>query len=459
MDLTDLQRLMGASAVKLGDEAFAPRHMQDFGCPAPPQARLLAAAYPGSTKEVSEVMRWCNAQDLAVVPQGGLTGLVGGATPIGPCLVLSLERMRAVEEVDAAAACMVVEAGVTLERVQKAADEAGFFFPLDLGGRGSAQIGGNASTNAGGNRVLRYGMMRELVLGLEVVLADGTIISSLNRMLKNNAGYDLKQLFIGSEGTLGIITRLVLRLHPKPVSVCTALCAAESYDAVVSLLQRVKTGFAGALSAFEVMWPEFYHVGTTALGRTPPIAEEHGLYVLMETLGGDPVADQARFELVIEEAMKASVVATAVIAQSAKDAQNLWAVRDCPGEFPKVHWPQFGFDVSIPTGRIGQFVAECRSLMARRWPKAAALYFGHIADSNLHVSVRIDANCPDTHALEEEVFELVGEWRGSISAEHGIGVLKRQFLHLSRTPEEIALMRTLKAALDPKGILNPGKVI
>jgi FAD/FMN-containing dehydrogenase len=368
--------------------------------------------------------------------------------------------MRAIEEVDQAAACMIVEAGVTLQTVQKAADEAGFFFPLDLGGRGSATIGGNASTNAGGNRVLRYGMMRDLVLGLEAVLPDGTIVSSMNRMLKNNAGYDLKQLFIGSEGTLGIITRLVLKLHPKPVSVCTALCALESYDAVVALLGRAKTGFAGALSAFEVMWPEFYRVGTSALGRTPPIPEEYGLYVLMETLGGDPEPDQARFEAVIDAAMQAGLVSTAVIAQSAKDAQNLWAVRDCPGEFPKAqHWPQLGFDVSIPTGGIGAFVAECRALMARRWPKAAALYFGHIADSNLHVSVRIDEHCADTHALEEAVFALVGQWQGSISAEHGIGVLKREFLHLSRTPEELALMRTLKAALDPKNILNPGKVI
>jgi FAD/FMN-containing dehydrogenase len=459
-NLSELQRALGANVVKIGEEAFAPRHLKDFCFEAPPEGRLLGVAYPSSTEEVSKIMRWCAGAGVRIVPQGGMTGLVGGGVPVAPSLAVSMERMRAIEEIDAASACMIVQAGVTLENVQKAADEAGFFFPLDLGGRGTAQVGGNASTNAGGNRVLRYGMMRDLILGLEVVLPDGAIMTSLNRMLKNNAGYDLKHLFIGSEGTLGIITRLVLRLHPKARSVCTALCALKDYDAVVALLQRAKTGFAGGLSAYEVMWPDFYRIGTSALGRKPPIPEEHGLYVLMETLGGDPEADQARFEAVIDEAMQAGVVETAVVAQSAKDTQGLWSIRDCPGEFTKAgHWPQLGFDVSIPTGKIGAFVAECRRLMTKEWPGSKTLYFGHVADSNLHVSVRIDDATRDTHAIEEAVFALVGEWKGSISAEHGIGVVKREFLHLSRTPEELALMRTLKAALDPKAILNPGKVI
>jgi FAD/FMN-containing dehydrogenase len=252
---------------------------------APEGAEILAVAFPTDAEEVSAILKWCNANRLPIAPQGGLTGVVGGATPIEPCVIVSLERMRAIEEIDPAASTMIVQAGATLEAVQNAADEAGFFFPLDLGGRGSAQIGGNASTNAGGNRVLRYGMMRDLVLGLEAVLADGTIITSLNKMLKNNTGYDLKQLFIGAEGTLGIITRLVLKLYPKPASQCTALCALASFDEAIMLLHRLKSGLGGALSAFELMWPDFYRIGTTALGRTAPIAEGHALYALTDMLG------------------------------------------------------------------------------------------------------------------------------------------------------------------------------
>ena len=208
---------------------------------------------------------------------------------------------------------MLASAGAPLESVQKAADAVGLFFPLDLGGRGTAQVGGNASTNAGGNRVVRYGMMRALVLGAEWVMADGTIVTSLNKMIKNNAGYDLKQMFLGSEGTLGVITRLVLRLYPKARSTCTALVALKDYDGVLAFLGRAKSGLGSTLSAFEMMWPEFYHLGTTALGRTPPIAPEHGVYVLIETMGDDPDNDQTHFESVIGEAIEAGVVADAVV--------------------------------------------------------------------------------------------------------------------------------------------------
>jgi len=373
--------------------------------------------------------------------------------------VLSLERMRAIEEVDPAAATITVQAGTVLETVQNAADEAGFLFPLDLGGRGSCQVGGNASTNAGGNRVLRYGMMRDLVLGMEAVLADGTVITALNKMIKNNAGYDLKHLFIGSEGTLGVITRLVLKLHPKPLSVSTGIVALKDYQGVLELLRRSRSGFGATLSAFEAMWPEFYHLGTTALGRTPPIAPNHGLYVLMETMGTDPAADQARFETVIAEAIADGVAADAVVAQSGRETRAFWEIRDCPGEFQRVHWPQVSFDVSIPTGEIGAFVVLCRDELARRWPDTKAVFFGHVADGNLHISVKIASDPSLEHAIDELVYAAVGERKGSISAEHGIGTKKRDFLHYSRSSEEVALMRVLKAALDPKGILNPGKVI
>ena len=456
---TPLRDRLGTDVFQIPGEFDPARHVHDFLVGAPEGFNILGIAYPRSTAEVSEVLKFCHDHDIKVTPQGGMTGLAGGGVPVGSTVVLSLERMRAIEEVDVAAATITVQAGLPLEAVQIAADEAGLFFPLDLGGRGTAQVGGNASTNAGGNRVVRYGMMRALVLGMEWVMADGTVVTSLNKMIKNNAGYDLKQLFIGSEGTLGVITRLVLRLFPKSRGVCTALCALEDYPGVLDLLARAKDGLGATLSAFEMMWPEFYHLGTEALGRRPPIPAEHGVYVLIETMGDDPETDQARFEAVIMAAIEAGTVADAVIAKSGQEAKNLWAIRDCPGEFTKVFWPQISFDISIPTGQMGDFMVECRNRLEAKWPGVRTVFFGHVADSNLHLSVKTDGDHALEHQIDAEVYKAVGDWGGSISAEHGIGVHKKPFLHHSRTPEELALMRQLKAALDPKGILNPGKVI
>jgi FAD/FMN-containing dehydrogenase len=301
--------------------------------------------------------------------------------------------------------------------------------------------------------------MRALVLGAEWVLADGTVVTSLNKMIKNNAGYDLKQLMIGSEGTLGVITRLVLRLFPKPRSVVTGLCALAGYPQVLELLARAKSELGATLSAFEMMWPAFYRLGTEALGRTPPIAPEHGVYVLIETMGDDPSTDPNRFEAMVAEAIEAGVVADAVIAKSDREARALWAIRDCPGEFRQVFWPQISFDISIPTGQMGAFMDLLEERLQGRWPGIGTVFFGHVADSNLHLSVKTDGDPDHEHAIDAEVYRAVGDWDGSISAEHGIGTHKRPFLHHSRTPEEIAMMHTLKTALDPNGTLNPGKVI
>ena len=457
--IINLQSLLGADVIHGPGEADFSRHTGDFLSTMAADIQLLGAAYPRTTEEVSAILKACNAAGIPVTPQGGMTGLAGGGVPAVPSLVLSLERMRAIEEIDTAASTMTVQAGVVLETVQKAAEEADLFFPLDLGGRGSARIGGNAATNAGGNRVLRYGMMRELVLGVEAVLADGTIVTSLNKMLKNNAGYDTKQLFIGSEGTLGVITRLVLRLFPKPRSVNTGLVAVKDFAAVLELLKHCKAGLGPNLSAFETMWPVFYHIGTTELGRTPPIPHGHGVYVLIETLGTDPESDQTRFEETIAGAIEAGVVEDAVVAKSQKESTDLWNIRDCPGEFTKVFWPQMSFDVSMSTGDIGAAMEDIEKRLKTRWPEMRTVFFGHIADSNLHLSVKLGEGAMPEHDIEEEVYRAVGDWKGSISAEHGIGTIKRPFLHYSRSPAELALMRTLKTALDPKGILNPGKVI
>ena len=457
--LGELQALLGADVALAPDAASLARHTHDYCVHGRTDVGVMALVYPRSTAQVSALLRYCNDNTIAVQPQGGLTGLAGGAVPIGPCVVLSMERMRAIREIDAAAGTITVEAGVVMEAVQKAADGADLFFPLDLGGRGSCQIGGNVSTNAGGNRVLRYGMARDLVLGVEAVLADGTVIDALRKVIKNNSGYDLRQLFIGAEGTLGVITQVVLRLFPKPRSACTGICAVETYEDVLELLRRARSGFGAQLSAYEVMWPDFYRLGTVELKRKPPLPLGHGIYVLIETLGTDPLADQERYEAVIGEAVEAGIVKDAVVAQSQREATELWAVRDSPGEWSGgVHWPQLGFDVSVPTGEIDALAREIRAELTRRWPQLIAVFFGHVADGNLHVSVRMSGHDVPELDIENAVYGIVAKRRGSISAEHGIGSLKIPFLHYSRSDAEIALMRAIKKAMDPKGILNPGKL-
>jgi FAD/FMN-containing dehydrogenase len=458
--LADLSRLVSSDVIHAPDAQSLIRHTSDYAVHGDPAVGILALAYPRTTKEVSAIVRYCNEHRIAVQPQGGMTGLAGGAVPIAPCVVVSLERMRAIREIDAASGSITVEAGAALESVQRAADAADWFFPLDIGGRGSCQIGGNLSTNAGGNRVLRFGMARDLVLGVEAVLADGTIIDGLRKMLKNNAGYDLRQLFIGSEGTLGIITAAVLRLFPKARSVSTSLCALDNYDNVLALLRLVRAGLGPQLTAFEVMWPEFYRLGTVGLGRKPPLELGATFYVLVESMGLDPNRDPRQHEMVIGAALESATVKDAVIAQSLREMQELWAVRDSPGEWRKCgHWPQLSFDVSVPTAEIAALAAEIDLALQARWPGLAALYFGHAADGNLHVSVRMSGPPASEPQLEEAVYEVVARRGGSISAEHGIGTLKRQFLHLSRSAEEVALMRAIKRAMDPNGILNPGKIL
>ncbi len=458
--VSELAQQLGADVVLEPDAQNIVRHLRDYGVPENPAAQILGLAYPRSTQQVSAILRYCNERRIPVQPQGGMTGLAGGAVPVGPCLVVSLERMRAVREIDVAASAITVEAGVVMESVQKAADAADLFFPLDLGGRGSCQIGGNVSTNAGGNRVLRFGMARDLVLGVEAVLADGTVVDSLRKVLKNNTGYDLKQLFIGSEGTLGIVTAVVLRLFPKPRSICTGMCSVGDYAGVLAILSAARAGFGSQLTAFEVMWPYFYEVGTVGLGRKPPLAIGAGAYVLIETMGPEPEADQQRYESVIGNALEAGIIQDAIIAQSHREAGELWNVRDSPGEWQRTsHRPHLSFDVSVPTGEIGALVDEIEAMLTARWPQMRAVYFGHVADGNLHVSVAMAGHAVRKSEIEEAIYAIASQRRGSVSAEHGIGSLKRKFLRFSRSPEEIALMRTIKAAMDPNGILNPGKIL
>ncbi len=453
--LDQLTAALGADVITPGD-AVDRRYHCDWSAIDP--ARPLALIRPRTTEQVSTALRLCHAAGQTVVPQGGLTGLAGGATPRADDIVLSLERLAGIEEIDTSAATITVRAGTILESAQKAADDAGFLLALDLGARGSCQIGGNLSTNAGGNRVIRYGMAREQVLGLEVVLADGTVVTSLNKMLKNNAGYDIKQVFLGAEGTLGIITRAVLRLHARPLSRATAFCAFADYASVVTLLRQAQSELGG-ISAFEVMWHDFYDfIANHPTTKQKPLPDRYPFYALIELSGSDPTADQARFEALLGKAIADGAILDAVIAQSEQSARDFWLIREghAIDTMPLV----INFDVSLPIGDIDRFVTRCRADLQARWPGSHNLFYGHIGDSNLHISVMIAGEGPSVmHDIDAVVYEAVRAMAGSVSAEHGVGTLKRAYLGYSRSAPELALMRQLKQALDPKGILNPGKLL
>jgi FAD/FMN-containing dehydrogenase len=415
---------------------------------------------PASTGEVATVLMHCNRFRQPVVAQGGLTGLVHGADTAPGDLVLSLERMRTIESIDPVQRVAVVQAGVTLQALQEAVDAHGLAYPLDLGARGTATLGGTASTNAGGNRVLRWGMTRDMVLGLEVVLADGTVLPAMNRLIKNNAGYDLKHLFVGAEGTLGVITRLVLRLREKPGRQDVALVAVPGFEQLVGLLKHFDRALGGTLSAFEAMWPSFYRLVTTPPARSaPPLPHGHAYYALVESSGAGSDADAHRFALACESALAQGLVADAAIAQSQADAAAIWALRDDVVQCMRWGMP-FAFDVSLPLDRMQAYVATVCDGFERRWPGCRQWVFGHLGDGNLHVVLSLDDPAPDARAdAERIVYPPLRAAGGSVSAEHGIGIEKRAWLEVSRSDAEIDLMRRLKSMLDPHGILNPGKVV
>jgi FAD/FMN-containing dehydrogenase len=447
---------------RLGDKGFiadgGARYESDMSGADP--LRPLAVLRPASTEEVSFALAACHAAGQPLVVQGGLTGLCGGGTPRQGEIALSLERLSGIEEVDPQSMTMTVLAGTPLEKIQDAASKAGFRFPLDLGARGSCTIGGNISTNAGGNEVIRYGMARALILGLEAVLPDGTVISSMNKMLKNNAGFDLKQLFIGTEGTLGVVTRAVLRLFPAPLTRSSAICVAADLGKVIALLQRLQERLGGSLSAFEVMWPDYVEFITRHVPAIrAPAQDGASLLVLIENEGSQPDSDAERFESVLEEAMRDGTIRDAVIAKSEKEAEDFWRLRDGIGDVRPHILNAAHFDISVPVSRMETLVAALHEDLARTFPEQHyRLTFGHLGDGNLHL-VAGTGEAKDQARIFDVVYARVGALQGSVSAEHGIGVVKRKYLHYSRSEAEIALMRKLKSAVDPKGILNPGRVI
>ena len=454
-----LAKELGHAAVLFGD-AVPERNANDNSAQAPQWP--IAVLRPVDAAGVAACLRTCRALNLSVVPQGGLTGLCGGARPETGWVALSLERMVGIEEIDPDACTMTVLAGTPLETVQRAAADAGLYFALDLGARGSCAIGGNLSTNAGGNRVIRYGMARALVLGLEWVLPDGAIVTSLNKMIKNNAGYDLKHLLIGSEGTLGVITRIVLRLHPQPGCTSAALCVVDDFDAVRRLLAQARRGLGPMLSAFEVMWPDYWDIITRQIGVRVPINPGTGLAVLVESQGTDAELDGPRFEHWAERLLEDGVITAAVIAQSLADTQAFWGVRDAVSEFNRVLGPHISYDVGLSVRDMQTFATRCKAALATAIPGCDSVYYGHVGDGNLHLIAWVPglaAADQPKQVMDDVVYGTVRDFAGSISAEHGIGTTKRPYLGYARSAVEIDLMRKLKAALDPHGLLNPGKVV
>jgi FAD/FMN-containing dehydrogenase len=454
--LEELEQIVGPSGLLTGSDVSmrSDNFQSQDGC------KAKAIVRPTSTREVSEVLKLCHAKSQTVVTHGGLTGLVKGAIAKPEDIIVSLERMKSIDAVDRDNRTITVEAGVPLQAVHQAAQEAGLLFPLDFGARGSATIGGCISTNAGGNSVVRYGMTREQVLGIEAVLADGTIISSMNTVIKNNTGYDLKQLFIGSEGTLGIVTRAVLRLRPLPSSCNTALVAVNEYAHLGKLLRMMDTSLGGTLSAFEVMWNDFY-VLITGNGETHtlPLDIKYPFYVLVEAKGSHAETDRSRFEQTLEQAMSQQLVADAAITQSQKQRQHLWDIRDDIDNLLASLEPAITFDVSLGIADMDDYVQELRGELEKQWPHYQMVVFGHLGDGNIHLAVSVgDGDEKVIHQVDSVAYSLLEKYRGIISAEHGIGLSKRDFLIHSRSEEEVNLMRTLKIAMDPGSLLNPGKI-
>jgi len=433
------------------------------------RGRAQAVVRPATTAEAAVVVRACAAAGAPMVPQGGNTGLVGGGTPddSGLAVVISLQRLNRVRGIDSANDTITVEAGCILQAVQQAARAANRLFPLSLAAEGSATIGGNLSSNAGGTQVLRYGNTRDLTLGLEVVLADGTVWDGLRGLRKDNTGYDLKHLFIGAEGTLGIVTAATLKLYPLPAAQMTALAALPSLAAATRLLQRARVAAGAALTAFEVMGRvTLVHAVEALPGLRMPLPFEHPWYALLELSDSESEAHATQvFERLLADALEAGDIADAAVASSLAEAQALWALRE---GIPEAHARRGGnvkHDISLPVSTIAEFVEATNAELLRRFDWIEPIVFGHLGDGNLHYNMGTAEGTPLAVAFAHEteindlVHDAVHARGGSISAEHGLGQLKREAIRRYKPAVELELMRSIKRALDPLGLMNPGKML
>ncbi len=433
------------------------------------RGKALAVVRPGSTAEVAAAVRACAAAGTAIVPQGGNTGLVGGGVPddSGRQVLLSLQRLNRIRAVDAANLTLTAEAGCVLQTLQTAAAEQGLLLPLSLAAEGSCTIGGNLATNAGGTQVLRWGNTRELCLGLEVVTAAGEVWDGLSGLRKDNTGYDLRDLFIGSEGTLGIITAATIKLAPQPAATTTALAACATLQDCVALLGLARSRLGAGLTGFEVMNAfslELVAKHFPALPRPLPGAPWTVLLEQSDTEGEQQA--RVRFEALLEAALEAGHVHDAAVAESLAQSRALWHLRESIPLAQAEEGLNIKHDISVPVSRIPAFVAQCDAALQRRWPGVRLVDFGHLGDGNLHYNVQAPAGADGArfmaeheHAVNTVVFDCVAEHGGSFSAEHGIGSLKRGELALRKHPVALKLMRGIKAALDPQGLLNPGRVV
>ena len=428
-----------------------------------------AVVKPSNTAEVAAVVRACAAANVPIVPQGGNTGLCGGATPLenGASIVINLSRMNRIRSIDPLNDAMVVEAGCTLSAIQEAAAAADRLFPLSLASEGSCEIGGNLSTNAGGVHVLRYGNTRELALGLEVVLPDGRIWDGLRALRKDNTGYDLKQLFIGAEGTLGIVTAAVLKLFPRPRTHATAWVSVANPNAAVALLGQLRQGCGDRVAAFEIAGRSAVQLVLKHIpGARAPLAGDPEWSVLIEL---EDAADDAPLNDLLERELGASVeaglVEDAVLATSLSQAEALWALRENISEAQRIEGVSIKHDISVPVSRIPEFLERADAALLRIWPDLRIVTFGHIGDGNLHYNLSKpdalqNADFIDrTPEANRVVHDLVTEVGGSISAEHGLGQLKRVEITRYKSEVELDLMRAVKRSLDPRGLMNPGKVL
>lgn len=431
-------------------------------------AEPLAVARPATTSQVADVVSYCHRHDIPLVPQGGHSGLVGGALPDAerPELVVSLERLASVRQVDPINFTMSVDGGCVLQSIKDAATAADCDFPLSLGAQGSCQIGGNVSTNAGGLNVLRYGMMRQLVLGLEVVLPDGRIYNGMKALHKNNTGYDLKQLFIGAEGTLGIVTGAVLKLFPRPQVSRSALLACPDIDAVLGLYALARRSCCDLLTAFELVPRTCLELAMEAApDLRDPLESPAPVYVLMEAAASGPVDLDAMIENLFERGIETGLLSDGVLAANETQAQNLWRIREAMLEGQRNRGEHLRTDVSLPISSLSAFHAHATDEIQMLSPLSTIIAYGHIGDGNLHFNIlppsglEVSERTALLHELEERLFEIVADFDGSISAEHGIGRFKQAaFLEMLSEPE-YDIMRGLKHLLDPRDLMTPGRIL
>ncbi|XP_063264080.1 D-2-hydroxyglutarate dehydrogenase, mitochondrial isoform X1 [Prinia subflava] len=412
---------------------------------------------PQSTAEVSQILRYCHERNLAVNPQGGNTGLVGGSVPVFDEIILSTALMNQVISFDKVSGILVCQAGCVLERLNEYVEEQGFIMPLDLGAKGSCHIGGNVATNAGGLRLLRYGSLRGTVLGLEVVLADGSALDCLASLRKDNTGYDLKQLFIGSEGTLGVITAVSILCPQKPKAVNVAFLGCQSFAKVLETFTTCRAMLGEILSAYEFMDEKCMELVEKHLKLSSPVADSP-FYVLIETSGSNSTHDEEKLNNFLEQAMASGMVTDGTVATDDKKIKVLWSLRERITEALTHEGYVYKYDVSLPVGKLYDLVTDMRARLGQS--AKSVVGYGHLGDGNLHLNITAESY---SHSLLDVIEPFVYEWTarcsGSISAEHGLGFKKKQFIHYSKPAEAVVLMQQFKAMLDPKGILNPYKTL